>query len=221
MDHPWPVLVLPSFSTGQGGHNLPRINRKRHGSHLLTGWVEKNLRAMFYNHHTDKPTLLLPHLENRSRSMTSHLQTAAKHPGLSLKNEFTLLQHRHPRGVSATNNASQMKRPCHHRNPHPILIAIPPTHPYTSEKPAPTKWALHAGVPHCSSIKTHHSQTLRFLKDTLSCHLHNRTWQNRWSTPVVSLPGAVYANSLAQTPWTTLFPSKVPSAGKFKDIESE
>lgn len=48
------------------------------------------------------------------------------------------------------------------------------------------------GVSHCSSINTHHSQTLHSLKDTLSCHLHKRTWQDRWSAPVVSLPEAVY-----------------------------
>ena len=96
---------------------------------------------------------------------------------------------------------------------HPTLIAIPPTHPWNSKlrfsgKPAPTRWVLHAGVSHRSSIKTHHSQTLRFLKDTLSCHIHNRTWQNRWSAPVVSLLQAVYANILAQAPWATDFPTK-------------
>lgn len=30
--------------------------------------------------------------------------------------------------------------------------------------------------------------------------------------------GSIYANILAQTPWTALIPNQVPSAGKFKEV---
>lgn len=94
---------------------------------------------------------------------------------------------------------------------HPVhCSSFPPTQPESSqfpssEKPALTKRAgPRAGMSRSFAIKTHHSQTLRFFKDTLSCHLHNRICQNRWST----LPWAVYANTQAKKPWAPFLSAK-------------
>ena len=117
----WAFPALLSYSIGQGGHNLSRINRKGHRPHPLIGRVPKKSGAMFYNHHTDHVSMTAPKLRDNIQShkwvrhgVVSHLMGAewgvapANPSRLSLQN-LGSTPRQGPGGVSPANSASQTK----------------------------------------------------------------------------------------------------------------